>query len=449
MAVSLKHYFFSFYSQVGFILSFFFLSCTNILAQDKPHWLISHPVKHDFYVGIGYSEKSDVFNYVERAREQALNNISSEIRIQINSESISEQIELNGIFTSSYHSVTHSISMQNISGYELVDVYETENDYWAFYRLSKNSYKQQILNEKSLHFKIAADNYENHLISFNNGNYVESLYYLLLALSNVEKYISPFYIGYLEIDDVLYVRNIHRKINTIFKNFAINEIGLLNVYDLDSSNKLELFATYRENDLPIHDLYLRISLSMGAKTINRAIATNSDGIVSFEIPKSIPPLENIIIKAYYDIEKLPFYNEIKSYSITDNLKSFIFRRELRIKPIVIGVHGTIESKFIENNISKIFSEYNVKISRNKISKYNIHYSYSTRHIGEMYGIHTVETNMSINIKNENGITVQSYNVNNIRGRHNNKETAESSSISNATGQIMQEISETIENVILY
>lgn len=109
----------------------------------SPDWVAAKPTMGMFYHGIGYSLKSaNPQEYQQIAKKNALNDLSSEISVQISSTSMLYQMEQNDQFREEFKSNTRLKSLENLEGYELVDTYENDREYWVYYRLDKAQYEK-------------------------------------------------------------------------------------------------------------------------------------------------------------------------------------------------------------------------------------------------------------------------------------------------------------------
>ncbi len=112
-------------------------------SNARPQWLNRRPIDPNYYIGIsGSSKMKDKFGYASSSQTKALENIASEIKVKVESNSVLYELEKNSEFKDSYESVVQSKTSQNLEGYELVDSWENEEEYWVYYRLSKVKYKE-------------------------------------------------------------------------------------------------------------------------------------------------------------------------------------------------------------------------------------------------------------------------------------------------------------------
>ncbi len=110
-------------------------------AELSPSWVTRFPHDPDQYIGIGHVDKrSHGGEYREIAQAAALAQISREISIQVKAENSSKQSEMSQVWEESYHQQITTASQNKLSGYQLADVYETENEFWALYTLDKTTF---------------------------------------------------------------------------------------------------------------------------------------------------------------------------------------------------------------------------------------------------------------------------------------------------------------------
>ena len=129
------------------LLIIVFLMCSQGVAQVQPDWVSQKPNDPAFYVGIGTASKK-LSDYAGIAKKNALQDLVSEIKINISSTSILSQIDKNYQFKEEYESKVKTTAAAEIQDFERVAAYEDAANYWVYYRLSKatfNSQKQKSL----------------------------------------------------------------------------------------------------------------------------------------------------------------------------------------------------------------------------------------------------------------------------------------------------------------
>ncbi len=130
----------------------------KIEAKPKPEWVIAKPISSQYYIGIGYSS-TRLPNYQQSAKNSALEDLLSEIKVNISSTSVLYQMDKKNSFRDEYESVIKSTVRNEIEDYELVDTYENpqEAGYWVYYRLSKSKYAEQKRQKQQNALSVAID----------------------------------------------------------------------------------------------------------------------------------------------------------------------------------------------------------------------------------------------------------------------------------------------------
>lgn len=129
-----------------------------VVAESKPAppWVSNRPNNSNKYIGIGFVDKLKSNNYQIEAKKNALYDLSSEIKVNIASNSVLYTVQNNNNFNETFNSMIKLSNTDNIEGYQLVDSYENDKSYWVYYSLDKEEYakqkalkKQQIITKAS------------------------------------------------------------------------------------------------------------------------------------------------------------------------------------------------------------------------------------------------------------------------------------------------------------
>ncbi|MCE2994108.1 MAG: ARPP-1 family domain-containing protein [Cyclobacteriaceae bacterium] len=128
-------------------ISMFLLGIATFLHGQTPDWVNNKPNDAGFYVGIGSASKK-LNDYAGIAKKSALQDLVSDIKINISSTSILNQIDKNYQFKEEYESNIKTTAAAEIQDFERVAAYEDAANYWVYYRLSKATFHAQ--KQKSL-----------------------------------------------------------------------------------------------------------------------------------------------------------------------------------------------------------------------------------------------------------------------------------------------------------
>jgi hypothetical protein len=120
-------------------------SLKSDLQNPKPEWLTAKPVSASYYIGIGHSTRDGSNNYIQSAKKSALEDLVSEIKVNISSTSVLSQIDANREFQEKYEQIIKTTVADEIQEFEQVDAWEDDRNYWVYYRLSTGEWLKVIL----------------------------------------------------------------------------------------------------------------------------------------------------------------------------------------------------------------------------------------------------------------------------------------------------------------
>lgn len=131
----------------------FLVSCSLAVAQnDIPAWVSNKPSDPNYFIGVGSANKK-LADYTGAAKKNALQDLVSEIRVNVSSTSILHQIDKDYQFKEEYVSNIKTMAAAELQDFERVATYEDANTHWVYYRLAKsvyNSQKQKSLSDLKL-----------------------------------------------------------------------------------------------------------------------------------------------------------------------------------------------------------------------------------------------------------------------------------------------------------
>ena len=161
------------------LLSVFIIGCKSSgeqpakISKKAPHWVSSIPTHPEYYIGV-FSVNKIGTDYRQKAQKGALENLSSEISVVISGESVLKTLETNSSFDQEYKQEVVVKSKEDIEGYELVDAWENDEEYWVYYRLSKAKYAQIKKERINKALNIGKDFFAKAKTNHDNNNYHEA-----------------------------------------------------------------------------------------------------------------------------------------------------------------------------------------------------------------------------------------------------------------------------------
>ncbi len=113
----------------------------STVASAPPSWVTGRPSVSGDYIGIGHVGKDvarDDFQTV--AKSKALSDLASEIAVTVVSDHVLESLEIGDTLAEEYRAHISTSTAQNLDGYEIVDTWEGDGQYWVYCRLAKAEY---------------------------------------------------------------------------------------------------------------------------------------------------------------------------------------------------------------------------------------------------------------------------------------------------------------------
>lgn len=407
-----------------------------------PGWVSKRPTSIMKYIGIGMAEKSNGSNYQNEAKKNALFDLSSEIKVNISSNSILHTVQNNSQFSENYNSMIQLSSSDNIEGFRLVDSYENDSQFWMYYELDKEEYENQKARKKQTLIDKAVNLINLSIDDENQKKYTDCLKKKLQAFN----LLIPYFNEEIKLQSKNGISTVLDLTNSIQKNLQSISITspksfyVVKPYQTTYEN-LKFDFAYNEKSI-LKDFPLFVSLENDkVKLMNERVVTNQEGKTELSI-KSVNLMDNNVgISFTPDLTKLT-ENDSGSVFSVELLKKFIqipeFKSGLKIQPIQITVQTT-EQNFSKMNDVKIIQQLILKkfslpemviIETAQNADFIIEcLSNTTKDISSdalngKFGIQLAKLNLQLNLKNaKTGEVIYSGLADEIYGGGNNLEIA--------------------------
>jgi hypothetical protein len=190
-------------------------------APPKPAWLSTKPYQDGYYTGIGHSNKDGSNNYIQSAKKSALDDLVSEIKVQVSSTSVLSQLDVNKEFSERYEQIIQTTAADEIEEFETVDAWEDETNYWIYYRLSISRYRQIKEEQKRNATLLATDYFKKGIESEKNNERLQAIGFYFQSLRTVEKYLAEPIRANVDGRDILLVNEAYAKIQTLLDKFEV------------------------------------------------------------------------------------------------------------------------------------------------------------------------------------------------------------------------------------
>ncbi len=274
-------------------------------SSPQPDWVRSRPVLPEYYIGIGWAQKTmNIHQYQQAARQNALADLAGEISVTISSNSVLHAFESQLGFREDYTSTIQARTQEVLEGYELTDTWEDQENYWIYYRLPVTRHREITERRRNDAVRLSASYLENAMRSRDDGQIRNSLVQLISSMEAIKNYF----------DDPLPVEFMGKEIqlgNKIFNELSatISRIDIIpENLTLEIKTGREVpssllkFKVLDQTGNPIADFPVVAHYSERPIRNNRT-RTGRNGIAGFDIDiiRSSGPFETFTVRADMEV----------------------------------------------------------------------------------------------------------------------------------------------------
>jgi hypothetical protein len=247
-----------------------------------PEWVKEYPVSETHYTGIGIADRSThPLDYIKIAQQNALQNLMSQIKVTISSQSVFLQMERENGYEEDFKSNIEVKAKEILEGYELVSTYTQSNEYWVYYQLSKQKYHEtrnariQEAIEESKYFLNKAVLYSTP--------YKDKYIYYVQAMAKLEPYLSEPLLTEFDRENVYLGSEIIARFRSYVDDYQLYCVSKkISAMIGNTVSKIDLAVEYDGNRLSNIPL-MAVSADLELKDISKN--TNENGVFTTSVPK--------------------------------------------------------------------------------------------------------------------------------------------------------------------
>ncbi|MBS1508801.1 MAG: LPP20 family lipoprotein [Bacteroidetes bacterium] len=285
-----------------FIFAFAILvSCSPAVTQSKsskkkgkknenpqPAWLSVKPDDALYYVGIGHATKDGQNNYVQEAKKSALEDLVSGIKVNVSSTSVLNQLDDGKGFSEKYQQMIQTTAADDIEEFEQADVWQDDRNYWVYYRLSKQRYKEIKDEQKRNAVTLGLDFFTKARQSEKNNDPVTALGFYYQGFRAIEKYLAdPLRIQF-EGNDILLTNEIIASMQLLLDKMQLVVTPaqlVINRIVAQSGQTVTAKVVNKATQKPISGLPLIATFEKGAGDVFPDYKTDDNGQVKILLTK--------------------------------------------------------------------------------------------------------------------------------------------------------------------
>ncbi|MFZ2905285.1 MAG: LPP20 family lipoprotein [Cyclobacteriaceae bacterium] len=269
----------------------FVFACSPKVQQPlnpKPAWLSAKPSQPGYYTGIGHSNKTGNNNYVQEAKKSALEDLVSEIKVNVSSSSVLSTFEDNQEFREQYEQIIKTTAADEIEEFEQAGAWEDDSNYWVYYRLSIQRYREIKEEQRRNAVILSTDYLEKAQQADASGERLQALGFYFQAFRSVEKYLGEAIAVKVNGKDILLVNEIYASIQTLLDKIQLKvtpaEILINRRLNLNAQT-VTANAFYKDLNKPAALLPLTASFEKGKGEVFPEYKTTDDGSAKILISK--------------------------------------------------------------------------------------------------------------------------------------------------------------------
>ncbi len=401
------------------------------IEKPKAEWMVSPPQNSNYYVGIGMVNKSiEKEDYISTSKKRALEDLAAGIKVKINSSSVLHQMEQSSGYNENYSSIIKSSSNIDLEGYELVDVWENDTEYWTYYRLQKSVHeefqreKKRLTTEKAFnYYTLATQNEKLNKIDLALKNYLDGLFTL-------KEYLGEQVL--IDIDGVSTDLNtaLYQSLQSCLSNINLTTPNSTVRYKISSQVPLSIPISVENRVGSISNLFIETTYLADdqfehttKKKVN--LRSSNDGVCRFTYDNIAKKTVSQSIKYEFNINNLPVNEKdekLKNAIYTSLIlpeklvevqiqmpKVYFLLKETNINEAITGSGvGT----FISNGLNKE----KIKIIESKRqADFTIEVITSTEENGTSNGVFSTQLNTTVKVRNQSGNIIYQKSLTGIKG----------------------------------
>jgi LPP20 lipoprotein len=245
-----------------------------------PDWLSAKPFPSGYYTGIGHAVKDGTSNYIQIAKKSALEDLVSEIKVTVSSTSVLSQLDVDKRFHERYEQIIQTQAADEIEEFQLVDAWEDENNYWVYYRLSKERYREIKEVKKKNAVLLGTDFFRKGQSADLSNDRIEAIAFYFQSLRVMEKYLAEAIWVTLDNREILLTNEVYASLQRLLDKISVrtdpSEI-FLNRRVNQNEQTVVARASYDDLQVPVEGLPLSAAFEKGEGVIFPEYKTDENG----------------------------------------------------------------------------------------------------------------------------------------------------------------------------
>ena len=263
------------------VISLWLLGSLALIAQ-QPAWVTSHPTDDNAYIGIGFATLDEP-NYIQKATQNALNDIALQIATRIESNSFMHTVDIDGKSKELFEDQIRSSMVSYLEGQKLVDSYQNERNYYVYYSLDKATYENSTQKHKRAAISTGLDYYNKARKALESNSLVTAVQLLGKGLEAVSPWLFMDLSTSVDGNRFDIPAELYNAYIQVFDGLTIT-VNQLNIEgEAFKPIKAPIAGCLSRNGSVIPNVKLKAEFVMGSGEITPPVATDYNGTSEFYV----------------------------------------------------------------------------------------------------------------------------------------------------------------------
>lgn len=401
--------------------------------EPKPSWVDNRPVNGSYYIGIGSAnKKSQPLDFQNIAKKNALNDLATEISVRVQGSTFLNTLEVNKNFSEEFISTISTTSDEKIEDFEVVGVWENENEYWIFYRLNKAQYQAKKREKKNMALSVANDYYVKGKDAENLGNVPAAIDLYLRGLFAIKDYWNEVNEFDQNGNKVFLDNQIYSDLQKMCSGLVIKPSQQKIVLGAENNYVASTGFNVVYKDLPVKGISTLHQFPRTRFARPRSIVSDEKGYVAVLVQDINSSEKNPELTIEIDLTPLqPVDLDRKiTEGIMGNLKTEVRKVPIEFIPPTFAVQATelqygtaATSSVLSTALQSEMVKKGLRLTQTANADYIVKINADTREGGEAQGFTVAYLDMNVIVTDKAGNIVYKEGANNIKGLQLNKAAA--------------------------
>ena len=424
---------------------------------DRPEWIKNRPSGNYDYVGIGAASKiRSPDNYTHVAKNNALSDLSSEISVTVRSNSFLYVLDRNYKFDEEFTQGIQTFSDQNLEGFQFIDSWETEFEYWVFYKLDKALYKEHFEQRRKESIDLSYDLFKKGKVQKETGDIGGALQMFTKGLAALKEFWGESNTVMTDEGEKFLENEILFELQAMMNDISIipsDDEVVLSLYN-GYKNNFELAISHRNK--PLKNAKATFTFQGERSKVNHDFISNENGKAYVEVSNVGKDERSNNLEVSLDLE----YWLDNASQIEKEILKIVRPKQLSI-PILLekptfyinssesNLGSELESAVISNVIKNGLTQKDFKLTNNlNDADLILQLNASTVEAGTSYTFHVAHCDMELKVINNQGNVVYQNALHDVKGLNMDFEGAGIKALLNVAEKVKKTMLKEMINSVL-